>query len=224
MPSPERRTPAPHLNGALLSLSRAAALLGVHPLTLRRWANQGEIAVHRTPGGHRRFTAEDLQAFAARRQRVQAAGGLERLWAGQAIEETQRELADRRSAPQWLEDFDPATRAEHRRLGQELLALTQQYLRAGADRAPLLRRARSIGRRYAEGFHTQGLSLTRALRILIFFRDHMLDAALRLPEAAAVRTDAARALFRRLNQVLNAIEIGLAEHYDRAGPPGGARA
>lgn len=223
MPTRDHKPAVPHLNGALLSLSRAAALLGVHPLTLRRWANQGEIAVHRTPGGHRRFAPADLRAFAARRQRVQAAGGLERLWAGQAIEETQRELADRRSAPPWLEDFDPATRAEHRRLGQELLEITQQFLRPDADRPPLLRRARVIGRRYAQGFHAQGLSLTRALRILIFFRDHMLDAALRLPEAASVRTDAARALFRRLNQVLNAIELGLAEHYDRAGPPGGAR-
>ena len=35
----------------LLTLSDAAALLGVHPATLRRWADQGDVLVMVTPGG-----------------------------------------------------------------------------------------------------------------------------------------------------------------------------
>ena len=38
-----------------LTLSEAAEQLGVHPTTLRRWADNGDIPVSVTPGGHRRF-------------------------------------------------------------------------------------------------------------------------------------------------------------------------
>jgi len=46
-----------------LSLSEASALLGVHPTTVRRWADSGDIPCLRTPGGHRRFRAADLTAW-----------------------------------------------------------------------------------------------------------------------------------------------------------------
>jgi excisionase family DNA binding protein len=45
----------------LLSLSDAAALLGVHPVTLRRWADQGDVLVMVTPGGHRRFPRTEIE-------------------------------------------------------------------------------------------------------------------------------------------------------------------
>ena len=53
-----RHTP----NGEVLRLSEAAALLGVHPDTLRRWADAGQVPCTRTPGGERRFTRADVEA------------------------------------------------------------------------------------------------------------------------------------------------------------------
>ncbi|RME06439.1 MAG: helix-turn-helix domain-containing protein, partial [Anaerolineae bacterium] len=44
-----------------LSLSEAAKILGVHPGTVRNWADQGKIPVHRTPGGHRRFLRQEVE-------------------------------------------------------------------------------------------------------------------------------------------------------------------
>lgn len=45
-----------------LRLAEAATMLGVHPETLRRWADEGKVAFARTPGGERRFAAEDIDA------------------------------------------------------------------------------------------------------------------------------------------------------------------
>ena len=53
-----RHTP----KGEVLRLSEAAALLGVHPDTLRRWADAGQVPCTRTPGGERRFTRADVEA------------------------------------------------------------------------------------------------------------------------------------------------------------------
>lgn len=46
-----------------LSTTSAARLLGVHPDTLREWADEGKVPSWRTPGGHRRFRVDDLETF-----------------------------------------------------------------------------------------------------------------------------------------------------------------
>src|ERR1700730_9948120 len=45
-----------------LSLREAAELLGMHPATVRLWADRNEIPARRTSGGHRRFRRTDIEA------------------------------------------------------------------------------------------------------------------------------------------------------------------
>ncbi len=46
-----------------LTASQAARHLGVSISTLRRWSDAGHLHVYRTPGGQRRFSVEQLDAF-----------------------------------------------------------------------------------------------------------------------------------------------------------------
>ena len=46
-----------------MTLGEASRYLGVHYSTLRSWSDDGDIAVFRTPGGHRRFNLNDLRRF-----------------------------------------------------------------------------------------------------------------------------------------------------------------
>lgn len=46
-----------------LSPQDAAAILGCHEDTLKRWAAAGKVAAFRTPGGWWRFRRSDLAAF-----------------------------------------------------------------------------------------------------------------------------------------------------------------
>ncbi len=46
-----------------LLVGPAAALVGVHPDTLRRWADAGRVPVTRSPGNQRRFRVGDLRAL-----------------------------------------------------------------------------------------------------------------------------------------------------------------
>jgi excisionase family DNA binding protein len=48
-----------------LSTSEAARHLGVSLSTVRRWSDSGYLRGYRTPGGQRRFTIEQLDAFLA---------------------------------------------------------------------------------------------------------------------------------------------------------------
>ena len=54
-----------------LSLGEVAELLGVHPSTVRNWADQGHLPVYRTRGRHRRFKQQDVELWA----QSQRAGG-----------------------------------------------------------------------------------------------------------------------------------------------------
>lgn len=47
----------------LLSPAQVARLFGVDPKTVTRWAEQGLLSVVRTPGGHRRYLASEVQEF-----------------------------------------------------------------------------------------------------------------------------------------------------------------
>ena len=46
-----------------LSTSQAARELGVSLGTVRRWADMGYLRAYRTPGGQRRFSADQIDHF-----------------------------------------------------------------------------------------------------------------------------------------------------------------
>jgi excisionase family DNA binding protein len=46
-----------------LRVADAARLLGVSANTVRRWTDAGRLAAHRSPGGHRRYRADDVLAL-----------------------------------------------------------------------------------------------------------------------------------------------------------------
>lgn len=44
-----------------LTPAKAAERYDVHPKSLARWADDGKVEVRKTPGGHRRYSAESLE-------------------------------------------------------------------------------------------------------------------------------------------------------------------
>jgi excisionase family DNA binding protein len=198
-----------------LSLNDAAKRLGVHPTTLRRWADTGAMAVMITPGGHRRFTVADLERFTNERLKLRAVGGLERIWAEHAMTETRKEIVSQQDTP-WLAHFDENDREHKRVLGRRLMGLMLQYISLQSGGEDLLEEARAIGREHAGNALSLGMSLVAAMQIVLFFRDTLIDVALQLPEVANVRPASNQHLLRRMTTLLNAVELSVAEVYDQA--------
>lgn len=195
-----------------LSLGKAADCLNVHAATLRRWADNGDIPCLLTPGGHRRFALSDIVRFAQSRQRLSAAA-VEQVWADQCVSRARYELTVR-AEPGWLKAFDEDAREQNREVGQQLMALTLQYLSNGEDEAHILEEARKIGRQYGRNAIAFGLPLTDALQAAIFFRDMLVETALRLPESARIKPEANVRLLRRINKLLNNVHLAIAGVYD----------
>lgn len=195
-----------------LGLMLAAKRIGVHPNTLRRWADQGEIPVMVTPGGHRRFAMADLDRFAEEHHRLKRVAGLEQIWAEHAMAQTRQGLALHHTA-RWVQVFDESGREQKRVLGRRLLNLLRQYIGHDDNGEDLLAEARAIGREHALAAQHLGLPLTDALQAMLFFRDTMTEVALQLPGVAQVRAAANLRLLRRINTLLNAVHLAVVEGY-----------
>ncbi len=160
-----------------LALSAAAAFVGVHPSTLRDWAERGLVAHLRTPGGHRRFSEADLRAFVESNRRASTA--LVPL-APMAQEIEARALRQIHSGvpadAQWRGAHD-STGLEHKReQGRRLLGLALQYVSRQSGREAVLGEAEEIGRDYGRDAVERRLSLPETVRAFYFFRDSLIRA------------------------------------------------
>jgi excisionase family DNA binding protein len=161
-----------------LSLSEASELLGVHPSTLRRWADSGGIPCLRTPGGHRRFQATDLSAWKQGRQTMILVPHSEAFMQN-AVGYTRQEMAKQQvSHESWYLAFDAEeTRQRMRDTGRQLFGLAIRYMGRTHNREPILQEGRRIGEFYGQQCADHSVSLVDTVRALNFFRESLLRAS-----------------------------------------------
>lgn len=201
-----------------LTLSEAARRLHVHPTTLRRWADGGQIAVMLTPGGHRRFAVADVEDMAIRRHTIRRLGPVERVWANHALKLTRERIASQTSG--WLEQQSEQSRLSSRALGQQLLELSIHYVTSEVADESVLGQARGLGCRYGQKAKKMRLRLTDALQASMFFRDALVTSAIRLPKNVRVPRETQVRLLNRINELLDEVQLGIAETYDTLGGAG----
>lgn len=200
---------------ALLTLKAAAQQLGVHPATLRRWADNGDILVMTTPGGHRRFPASEVTRLRGDAVGATAVASPTHTLAAQALTRTRAELAHQQEAG-WLARLDADERTALRESGRRLMGLMMRFISVEDPDAGdgMLAEAVGLGHAYAETTRRAGLNLRETLHATMFFRDNIVASALLLPETAKMQPEANKRLLRRINTFLNAILQGVAEAYE----------
>jgi excisionase family DNA binding protein len=196
-----------------VSLPEAARQLGVHSSTLRRWANNGDIPFMRTPGGHRRFVLSDIERFANENRRMESTA-VALTWAREAMDQARYEISHPENKP-WLTNVTEQGRGEHRLLGQRLMGLTLQYVSAVANHEKLLEEARQVGEAYGRLAQADQMSLLETLQATLFFRDMLVETALNLSPTAGVRPEDNLRLTRRINQIMNAVHLAIANAYEQ---------
>lgn len=199
-----------------LPLGKAAALLGVHTMTLRRWSDSGRFPSYRTPGGHRRFALGDIQAY-LQRQRGGRPDELDELgqnWADKALVATRQQVAEKPES-RWMQVIDSEeVRDEYRQLGHQLMGLLLQYVAADDANGSLVEEARRVGRRYGVYGIRAGLSLTNILEATLFFRDILIESSLKVPTTTYVEPNASLRILRRVNEIINAVQLSVTDYYE----------
>lgn len=196
-----------------VSLRKAADILGVHPATVRNWADRGDVASRRTPGGHRRFNRDDLLRHARTQEEVQPievqviiqnALGSARMRIGE----------DHLESVPWYASMSEAARTEMRRQGRLVLEAIRRYLAAGAPDEQLSEAIR-LGNEYARTLSEDGLTLPQATRGFFYFSDFVVNSILTWSELAQPRNSSEWAnLLRQVNNFINTMLLSIIEYYE----------
>lgn len=201
-----------------ISLGEAAKLLGVHPTTVRNWADQGEIPFRRTPGRHRRFQRSALEHWASRKKDKEKTfpGGSH----AQAIvefalghtrfsvnEETLKQY-------EWYEKMSPEAREHSRRYGRRLLQALLQHLEDAVPEEDELLEARTIGEEYGKFLKAEGLTLPQAVRGFVYFQGFLVESVIQMmaPTLTSAPSEWSD-LFQQINAFTSEVLVNLITQY-----------
>ena len=204
-----------------ISLGEAAAILGVHPTTLRHWADQGDLPSQRTPGGHRRFQRRLVESWLARgTDRAGSAPSEAQMMLRSALGNARLQVGGGRlDGYPWYDRMDEATRQTHRELGRELLELLTRYLSGDEDQVQLIHETRTLGQEYVRHALARDLSLSETVQAFLFFRDLVTDSMIELAELLSLHTprDWGNRL-RQVNRLTDELLLTLIDEYQHLDP------
>jgi excisionase family DNA binding protein len=195
-----------------LSLSEAAKFIGVHPSTVRSWADQGRLPVYRTQGRHRRFRQSELTLWMKSQQ---ASGPVEAsLVVQNALKQTRLQISEGRlEKEEWYRKLDSEEREQYSQSGRALLQGLISYLSSSGPVTDA--EARSLGYEYASRGRRGGLSSVEATRAFLFFRNLLIESLVSVYETAGVLSPHAWGdMLRKINTFTDQILITLLETYE----------
>lgn len=214
--SRSRNSGKPTEDGRWLSIDAACKILGVDQSTLRRWSDGGKIPVFRTPGGHRRYSEEDLRSFMQGEQRPRRRMSRQ-LLTTMSLSGYERDYLHEASSHAWYSAYDSRTLAELRPLGRQMVDLAMRYVSGRGARDEILDRGQAIGRQYGYYSAKVGLSTADALDAFLFFRRPVIHAVVRYIEEENVSTRRAARIINELTDFMDQVLLStITAHRDHA--------
>lgn len=198
--------------GEWLTLGQASRMLGVDPDTLRRWADGGKVTLLRTPGGHRRFRRDTIEAMlprpgTAQHRSLSAMGEPP----DRIAQEFRRRVRSDMATQDWHSRFDEASlrwfRERGMRMSQLILGALDTERRAG--REELLVQATQLGHEYGSAAAEQGLSLGEATEAFLYFRARFMAEIATVARRRSLDAARASSLFESADRALDRVIVGL---------------
>ncbi len=173
--------------GEWLSLSEAAEMLGMHPATVRLWADRNELPSRRTNGGHRRFRRSDIEAR-LRHDAEQKPRPAAQLLVQSVLGRVRFAFTDGTlNTLSWYQHFDESAREAYRRLGRRVLELLLRALTDSTSSEELRAEAVRLGLEYGSITRDSHVPVADAVRAFLYFHSLVDESVLQLAEVQGVR-------------------------------------
>ena len=170
-----------------LSLRQVAEMLGMHPATVRLWADRNELPSRRTNGGHRRFRRADIEARLHQEQERKPHPAAQILIQS-VLGRVRFAFTDGTlNGLPWYQHFNDAAREAYRLLGRRLLELLLRALTDGNVSDELRREAIQLGTEYGSITSTSHVPVADAVRAFLYFRNIVDESVLQLAEVRGAR-------------------------------------
>jgi excisionase family DNA binding protein len=177
----------PRTEDEWLSLREAADLLGMHPATVRLWADRNELPSRRTNGGHRRFRRADIEAR-LHHETERRPGPSAQLLVQSVLGRVRFAFTDGTlSAFSWYAHFNEAARDAYRSLGRRVLELLLRALTDTTSDEDLRAEALQIGKAYGSITRESRVPVADAVRAFLYFRSLVDESVLQLAQVQGSR-------------------------------------
>ncbi len=184
-----------------ISLSEAADLLGIHPATVRLWADRNELPSRRTNGGHRRFRRTDIEAR-LRQDNEPKSNPAAQLLIQSVLGRVRFAFTDGTlNTLSWYKKFDEQAREAYRLLGRRVLELLLRAITDGTHADELRREAIQLGTEYGSITHRSHVPVADAVRAFLYFRTLIDESVLQLAEIRGSRDHQDIPWLESLNQI-----------------------
>jgi len=176
-----------HTEDEWLSLSEAAELLGMHPATVRLWADRNELPSRRTNGGHRRFRRTDIEAR-LRQDAEHKPRPAAQLLVQSVLGRVRFAFSDGtlKTLP-WYEHFDDSALEAYRSLGRRVLELLLRALNDGTPADELRAESVLLGVEYGSVTRDSHVPVADAVRAFLYFRSLVDESVIQVAEVQGVR-------------------------------------
>jgi excisionase family DNA binding protein len=163
------------MDESLVTISEAAGILGVSEVALRQWTDEGRLKAFITPGGHRRYSKNELKRFMSSHQKT--IGVRDLISEIEATSELHSEIG-RTSliTKEWYGRLDNEEKLRLSHLGRDMLDVIIRHLNEPTKREQTRELARDVGRGFGETLAGLSLPLTDAVEAFILHRDPIMKA------------------------------------------------
>lgn len=194
-----------------LSLSEMAGEIGVHPSTIRKWADEGNLPVHRTPGGHRRFLRSEVELW-KEAQQADSPQDIQMV-INHAMKAIRLQISEGKLEDEsWYQKLDSQARQRYRQSGRSLLVGLRAFLSSHGEDA--IAEAEALGYEYASRGRQHQLNTVEATQAFLFFRNSLMESMLQIYESASIQSAKVwSSMFRRMNHFTDQILISLMDTY-----------
>ena len=174
-------------NEEWLSLREAADMLGMHPATVRLWADRNELPSRRTSGGHRRFRRSDIEAR-LRQEAEPKPNPAAQLLVQSVLGRVRFAFTDGTlDTFPWYQHFDEEARVAYRQIGRRLLDLLLRAVNDNANKDELREEAIQLGTEYGSITRKSHVPVADAVRAFLYFRTFIDESVLQLVEVRGGR-------------------------------------
>jgi excisionase family DNA binding protein len=170
-----------------LSLREAADMLGMHPATVRLWADRNELPSRRTSGGHRRFRRSDIEAR-LRQEAEPKPNPAAQLLVQSVLGRVRFAFTDGTlDTLPWYQHFNEDARMAYRQLGRRMLDLLLRAINDTTNKEELRCEAIQLGTEYGSITRKSHVPVADAVRAFLYFRTLIDESVLQLVEVRGGR-------------------------------------
>jgi len=196
-----------------LSLSAAAAYLGIHFTTLRRWCAAGKITCVLTPGGQRRFSIDDLQNFLEQSRKPEPAHAMPAAAMDLRPEMSGMKIREVIAHEPWLPKINEIQQIKLRGAGQMLWGLMMQYVVRAEGGEIFLIEAQQIARLIGHECSCAGMSITETVHAFLIFRKTIINSLFRTSATHSALDETGIQLHQRTNTYLDALLLATVDGF-----------